>query len=37
MMNRPQSLYGIGDSPSGLPPGLLDHDAAQLRANRARL
>ena len=27
MMNRPQTLYGIGDSPVGLAAWLLDHDA----------
>src|SRR2546426_3300191 len=28
MMNRPQTLYGIGDSPVGLAAWMLDHDAA---------
>jgi pimeloyl-ACP methyl ester carboxylesterase len=27
MMNRPQTLYGIGDSPVGLAAWMLDHDA----------
>ena len=27
MMNRPQALYGIGDSPVGLAAWMLDHDA----------
>jgi pimeloyl-ACP methyl ester carboxylesterase len=27
MMNRPQTIYGIGDSPAGLAAWLLDHDA----------
>ncbi|MFY9551816.1 MAG: epoxide hydrolase family protein [Thermoanaerobaculia bacterium] len=28
MMNRPQTLYGIGDSPVGLAAWMIDHDAA---------
>ena len=35
--SRPQTLYGIADSPVGLAAYLLDHDALQLRAHRARL
>ena len=27
MMNRPQTLYGIADSPVGLATWMLDHDA----------
>jgi len=27
MANRPQTLYGIGDSPVGLAAWMLDHDA----------
>ena len=34
---RPQTLYGIEDSPVGLAAWMLDHDVAQLRADRARL
>src|SRR2546422_129581 len=30
MMNRPQTLYGIGDSPVGLAAWMLDHDARSL-------
>jgi pimeloyl-ACP methyl ester carboxylesterase len=30
MANRPQTLYGIGDSPVGLAAWMLDHDAASL-------
>ncbi len=30
MANRPQTLYGIGDSPAGLAAWMLDHDAASL-------
>ena len=37
MANRPQTLYGIADSPVGLAAWMLDHDVAQLRAHRARL
>jgi pimeloyl-ACP methyl ester carboxylesterase len=28
MMNRPQTLYGIGDSPVGMAAWMIDHDAA---------
>ena len=34
---RPQTLYGIADSPVGLAAYFLDHDARSLRAHRARL
>ena len=37
MANRPQTLYGIVDSPVGLAAWMLDHDVRQLRAHRARL
>ena len=37
MANRPQTLYALADSPVGLAAWMLDHDAAQLRAHRARL
>ncbi len=37
MGNRPQTLYGIVDSPVGLAAWMLDHDERQLRADRARL
>ena len=37
MANRPQTLYGIADSPVGLAAWMLDHDVAQLRAHRPRL
>ena len=37
MGNRPQTLYGIADSPVGLAAWMLDHDDAQLRADRTRL
>ena len=37
MGNRPQTLYGIADSPVGLAAWILDHDASQLRAHRACL
>ena len=37
MANRPQTLYGIADSPVGLAAWMLDHDVAQLRAHRARV
>jgi len=30
MMNRPQTLYGIGDSPVGMAAWMLDHDASSL-------
>jgi hypothetical protein len=30
MANRPQTLYGIEDSPAGLAAWMLDHDAASL-------
>src|SRR5579862_5149890 len=30
MANRPQTLYGIGDSPAGLAAWMLDHDASSL-------
>src|SRR5438874_11075206 len=30
MANRPQTLYAIGDSPAGLAPWMLDHDARSL-------
>jgi pimeloyl-ACP methyl ester carboxylesterase len=30
MMNRPQTLYGIGDSPVGMAAWMLDHDATSL-------
>src|SRR5260370_34588000 len=30
MANRPQTLYGIGDSPVGMAAWLLDHDATSL-------
>ena len=32
MANRPQTLYGIADSPVGLAAWMLDHDARQLRS-----
>jgi pimeloyl-ACP methyl ester carboxylesterase len=32
---RPQTLYGIADSPVGLAAYFLDHDVAQLRADRS--
>ena len=34
---RPQTLYGLADSPVGLAAWMLDHDAAQLRRHLARL
>ena len=34
---RPQTLYGIADSPVGLAAYFLDHDARSYRADRARL
>ena len=37
MNNRPQTLYGDRDSPVGLAAWMLDHDAAQPGADRARL
>ena len=37
MNNRPQTLYGIADSPVGLAAWMIDHDVAQLRADRPRL
>ena len=37
MANRPQTLYAIADSPVGLAAWMLDHDAAQPGADRARL
>ena len=37
MANRPQTLYGIGDSPVGMAAWMLDHDAQQSGAHRARL
>ena len=37
MANRPQTLYGIADSPVGLAAWMLDHDATQSGAHRARL
>ena len=37
MANRPQTLYGIGDSPVGLAAWMLDHDARSSGAHRARL
>ena len=37
MALRPQTLYGIADSPIGLAAWMLDHDARELRAHRARL
>ena len=37
MANRPQTLYGIADSPVGLAAWMLDHDVRQLRAHRARV
>ena len=37
MGKRPQTLYGIADSPVGLAAWFLDHDIAELRAHRARL
>ena len=37
MANRPQTLYGIADSPVGLAAWILDHDAAQLRAHGTRV
>ena len=30
MANRPQTLYGIGDSPVGMAAWMLDHDARSL-------
>ena len=30
MMNRPQTLYGVGDSPVGMAAWMLDHDASSL-------
>ncbi len=35
MANRPQTLYGIEDSPVGLAAWMLDHDAAQPGAHCA--
>ena len=37
MGNRPQTLYGIEDSPVGLAAWMIDHDERQLRADRARV
>jgi hypothetical protein len=37
MMNRPQTLYGIEDSPVGLAAWMLDHDAKQSGAHGTRL
>ena len=37
MAARPQTLYGLADSPVGLAAWLLDHDAGSLRADRTRL
>ena len=37
MGTRPQTLYGIADSPVGLAAWILDHDMRQLRADRTRL
>ncbi len=37
MGNRPQTLYALEDSPVGLAAWMLDHDAAQPVADRARL
>ena len=37
MGTRPQTLYGIADSPVGLAAWMLDHDARSLRAHRTRL
>ena len=37
MANRPQTLYALEDSPVGLAAWMLDHDAAQPVADRARL
>ena len=37
MGNRPQTLYAIEDSPVGLAAWMLDHDVAQLRADRTCL
>ena len=37
MANRPQTLYGIADSPVGLAAWFLDHDLLELRAHRTRL
>ena len=36
MATRPQTLYGIADSPVGLAAWILDHDDAQLRDDRTR-
>ena len=37
MGNRPQTLYGLADSPVALAAWMLDHDAVQLRGHRQRL
>ena len=37
MANRPQTLYGIGDSPVGMAAWMLDHDAQQPGSHDARL
>ena len=37
MGTRPQTLYGIADSPVGLAAWMLDHDPLSLRAHRTRL
>ena len=36
MMNRPQTLYGIADSPVGLAAWMLDHDTRSQAAHRTR-
>ena len=37
MTNRPQSIYGVADSPVGLAAWMIDHDAVSMRAHLARL
>ena len=37
MANRPQTLYGIADSPVGLAAWMLDHDVRSYAAHRTRL
>jgi hypothetical protein len=35
MAMRPQTLYGLADSPVALAAWMIDHDAEQLRGHRA--
>jgi len=34
MKNRPQSIYGIGDSPVGMAAWMIDHDGIVTRSSR---